>query len=244
MLKIFKKCFLAFAILPIITYCTKAQNVGIGTRAPHSSAILEVNSTAKKGGVLLPKVNLKPATDVATVPNPAVGLMVYNTNKAGVKPKAVEADHRYFWNGSRWTALADINTIKNLLLPQLFFCQEPIEQELTIANRATINSGGDLLVTFNNSYVLANNGNNVSLNNNQFTINNTGEFEIPGYINYNPHIDNSSSSSTNLLYKIQRSTNGGSSWVTVAQTTRLGKNDRWFLQNFNCATLNYTSESE
>lgn len=130
------------------------------------------------------------------------------------------------------------------MLPQLFFCQEPIEQELTIANRATINSGGDLLVTFNNSYVLANNGNNVSLNNNQFTINNTGEFEIPGYINYNPHIDNSSSSSTNLLYKIQRSTNGGSSWVTVAQTTRLGKNDRWFLQNFNCATLNYTSESE
>lgn len=211
--------FFSFLLLVCLSKLATAQNVGIGTRAPHSSAILEVNSDAKKGGVLLPKVNLKSATDVATIPNPAVGLMVYNTNNAGLKPDDVETDHHYFWNGNRWVDLADINTIKKLLLPQVFFCQEPIEQELTDANRATINGGGELLVTFANSNVLTNNGNNVTLNNSRFKVNSAGEFEVSGYINYNPHINDNSNSNTNLLYKIQRSTNGGASWTTVAQTT-------------------------
>ncbi|RYG17461.1 MAG: hypothetical protein EOO07_11065 [Chitinophagaceae bacterium] len=192
---------------------------GIGTRFPHESTVLEVSSDAKKGGVLLPKVNLKSATDITTIPNPATGLMIYNTNNAGLGADEVETDHHYFWNGSRWVDLADINTIKKLLLPQVFFCQESVEQELTSANRATINGGGELLVTFSNSYVLTNNGNNITLANNRFTINHTGEFEVSGYINYNPHINNNSTSNTNLLYKIQRSTNAGVSWTTVAQTT-------------------------
>ncbi|WP_231464370.1 MULTISPECIES: hypothetical protein [unclassified Pedobacter] len=197
----------------------KAQGTGIGTKTPHASTILEVSSSLKNGGVLVPKVNLKAGDDILTIPNPAIGLMVYNTNTAGIKPNNVEADHHYFWNGSSWIDIADINTIKKLLLPQVFFCQEPVEQELTSANLTAINGGSDVVVTFNNIYVLTNNGGNVSLNNNRFTINNTGEYEISGYINYNPHINNNANSNTNLLYKIQRSTNGGTNWVTVAQTT-------------------------
>ncbi|WP_316734941.1 hypothetical protein [Pedobacter aquatilis] len=221
MKKIFKPLLVYTLLLITIVYNQnlKAQDTGIGTRTPHASTILEVNSSVKSGGVLVPKVNLKSADDVLTIPSPAIGLMVYNTNTAGVKPNHVEADHHYFWNGNSWKDIADINTIKKLLLPQVFFCQEPVEQELTNANLTAINNGSDVLVTFNNIYVLTNNGNNVTLNNNRFTINNSGEYEISGYINYNPHISNNSSSNTNLLYKIQRSTNGGATWVTVAQTT-------------------------
>ena len=211
--------FLETTLLTVLcSTCLLHAQTGIGTRTPDASTILEVSSDAKKGGVLLPKVNLQNALDVTTIPNPAAGLMVYNTNTAGIAPNEVETDHHYFWNGSRWVDLADINTLKKLLLPQVFFCQEPIEQELTPANRSTINGGGNVQVTFNNIYVLTNNGNNVTLSNNRFIINQTGEYEVSGYVNYNPHLDDSDDSNTNLLYKIQRSTNGGGTWTTVAQT--------------------------
>jgi hypothetical protein len=56
------------------------QNVGIGTATPNASAKLDVSATNK--GILIPRVNLTSLTDVATVPTPATGLMVYNTNAA------------------------------------------------------------------------------------------------------------------------------------------------------------------
>lgn len=196
----------------------KAQNTGIGTHTPHSSAILEVSSQTIRGGVLLPKVNLKSATDVVTIPNPTTGLMVYNTNDAGTHPNKVEADHHYFWNGTRWTDLADINIIKNLLLPQVFFCQETAEQGFTSSSLSAFNNGGDIVVTFLNANVLTNNGNNVTLlPDSRFRINHAGEYEISGFINYNPRVDGEEN--TNLLYKLQKSVNGGASWITVGQTT-------------------------
>ncbi|RZL53179.1 MAG: hypothetical protein EOO93_21250, partial [Pedobacter sp.] len=156
--------YIFFLVAILYSHALKAQDTGIGTRTPHASTILEVSSALKNGGVLVPKVNLNAGDDISTIPNPATGLMVYNTNSAGVKPNNVEADHHYFWNGSSWIDIADINTIKKLLLPQVFFCQEPVEQELTSADLTAINGGSDVVVTFNNAYVLTNNGSNVTLN--------------------------------------------------------------------------------
>ncbi|MCF0065198.1 hypothetical protein MUK70_05960 [Dyadobacter chenwenxiniae] len=55
-------------------------NVGINTFHPDPSAALEVRATNK--GVLFPKVYLQSATDNATIPLPAKGLMLFNTNSA------------------------------------------------------------------------------------------------------------------------------------------------------------------
>jgi hypothetical protein len=57
-----------------------SQNVGINATgaAPAASAMLDVSATNK--GVLFPNVNLTSNTDAVTVPSPATGLMVYNTN--------------------------------------------------------------------------------------------------------------------------------------------------------------------
>ena len=56
------------------------QNVGIGTATPNASARLDVTATNK--GILIPRVNLTSLTDVTTVPTPATGLILYNTNAA------------------------------------------------------------------------------------------------------------------------------------------------------------------
>ncbi|QRR03269.1 hypothetical protein [Dyadobacter sandarakinus] len=64
--------------------CTSlfAQGVGINTKTPDPSAALDIAATDK--GVLVPRIALQSLVDATTIPNPANGLMIYNTN-AGLK---------------------------------------------------------------------------------------------------------------------------------------------------------------
>ena len=68
--------------------------VGIGTEDPHPSSVLEVAGTEK--GVLIPRIGLISTTDTETIENPAVSLLIYNTNAAAMDVGFV------FWNGTEW----------------------------------------------------------------------------------------------------------------------------------------------
>lgn len=92
-----KKILISISFQLCITL-TYAQ-VGIGTTNISSSAMLEVMSTNK--GVLLPRVALDSNTDQTTVPNPAVGLTVYNTATGNFKIEGYLT-----WDGSMWVRLA------------------------------------------------------------------------------------------------------------------------------------------
>jgi hypothetical protein len=94
------KCMkkIIFVLVIFILGQLQAQT-GIGTSAPHASAKLEVSASDK--GFLPPRVTLTSATDVATIANPATGLLVYNNgNNAGL------AAGYYYWNGAVWTTIA------------------------------------------------------------------------------------------------------------------------------------------
>lgn len=81
-----KKIILLFVFMPFIWQGLglelKAQNIGINSTGalPDNSAMLDVSSSNK--GVLYPNVNLANTTDAVTIPSPATGLMVWNTNSA------------------------------------------------------------------------------------------------------------------------------------------------------------------
>lgn len=91
------KVFIAVGILFSIQ--TNAQT-GIGTTSPDASAKLDVSATNK--GFLPPRVTLTGTTDNTTIPNPATGLLAYNTgNNAGL------AAGYYFWNGGLWATIAN-----------------------------------------------------------------------------------------------------------------------------------------
>jgi hypothetical protein len=66
------------------------QSVGVGTNAPHASAMLDVTSTTK--GILLPRMTSAQRTAIAS---PAAGLMVYETTSAST----------WIYNGSGWVQL-------------------------------------------------------------------------------------------------------------------------------------------
>jgi hypothetical protein len=75
------------------------SQTGIGTTTPHASAKLEVAATNK--GFLPPRVSLTSVTDVSTIPNPATGLLIYNTGtNVGL------AAGYYYWNGNAWATIA------------------------------------------------------------------------------------------------------------------------------------------
>ncbi|WP_213278877.1 hypothetical protein [Chryseobacterium indologenes] len=68
------------SILMCYGFSLNAQtgSVGINTSNPDPSAVLDVNSANK--GLLIPRVSLQSLSDASTVPSPANGLFVYNTN--------------------------------------------------------------------------------------------------------------------------------------------------------------------
>lgn len=75
------KTLFTSTLLSVIAGPYLFSQVGIGTNTPDPSAVIEIQSApGKTGGFLPPRVNLQSATDGVTIPAPATGLMVYNTN--------------------------------------------------------------------------------------------------------------------------------------------------------------------
>ncbi len=84
---------------------TEKGSVGIGTTNPDPSAILQLDVSAlasgSQKGFLGPKVTLTSNTDQTTIPNPAVGLLVYNLGTdTNFKTKGY-----LYWSGSEWLKL-------------------------------------------------------------------------------------------------------------------------------------------
>jgi hypothetical protein len=103
-----KKNKIIITLIVIVCSLTSMSQVGIGTTTPNASAKLDITSTNK--GFLPPRVTLNGTADVATISNPAAGLMVYNTATAGTSPNNVIPGY-YYWNGSAWTRINNNNTV-------------------------------------------------------------------------------------------------------------------------------------
>jgi trimeric autotransporter adhesin len=97
------KLFLILAITFLLFLNSVKAQVGIGVSDPAPSAMLDITSSNK--GLLIPRIALASITDVATIPSPANGLLIWN-NGLG----AVSAAGFYFWNNSKWNQVATTST--------------------------------------------------------------------------------------------------------------------------------------
>lgn len=96
--------FLIFSFYAI-TLAYAQIGIGIGTSNSDPSAILHIQSSDK--GVLFPKINLQSKTDITTISNPAVGLLVYNTGQGGL-----DTPGYVYWTGSEWQKMT-LTTVVN-----------------------------------------------------------------------------------------------------------------------------------
>jgi hypothetical protein len=100
-----KKNLLFMLILIVLSSASVSAQVRIGDSSePTKGAVLDLNATTYKGGLLLPQVNLTTLTalsDLTVTPDEQgdlKGLLVYNINiTTGVGI--------YVWNGSKWEAI-------------------------------------------------------------------------------------------------------------------------------------------
>jgi len=90
-----KKIIFLFSSITILSATAIAQNnIGIGTNAPHASALLDITSTTK--GLLIPRMTTADRTALAA---PAKGLMVFDN----------ETNSFWYYNGSEWSSLSGSN---------------------------------------------------------------------------------------------------------------------------------------
>ena len=90
-----KSAHLYIIAVVLSIHTATAQSVGIGTTSPNPSARLEVNSTTQ--GVLIPTLT---STQRSAISNPAMGLLVFQTN--GTKGF-------YYYDGANWINLTNGN---------------------------------------------------------------------------------------------------------------------------------------
>lgn len=93
------KKFLLFCLSVLFFMKSGFAQMGIGTSAPDSSAMLDVFSNNK--GFLPPRIALVAINLAAPVNKPATGLLVYNTATAGEGTMQVLPGY-YYWNGNEW----------------------------------------------------------------------------------------------------------------------------------------------
>jgi hypothetical protein len=93
-----------FALLfVVVTICVQAQNVGIGTTTPDTSAIIEMKSTNK--GILIPRITEAARLQIV---DPASGLLVFQSNSTSTTLKGFY----YFESGDdNWYRIGTSNQI-------------------------------------------------------------------------------------------------------------------------------------
>jgi hypothetical protein len=90
-----KQLFSMLLVLNTCIQCLQAQSVGIGTNAPHPSAVLELSSNNK--GLLLPSMASSERTAIIS---PAFGLLVYDLNTKSI----------WMYSTGGWTELVTVGT--------------------------------------------------------------------------------------------------------------------------------------
>ncbi|GAA5094926.1 hypothetical protein GCM10023210_27060 [Chryseobacterium ginsengisoli] len=129
--------------------------VGINTATPDPSAILDLSQSSKAGGLKFPTVALQSTTDIITIPNPASGLMIFNTATAGTGLGAVTAGSIYKFNGTIWKKLSTKDETLNGNVPKVVAFGKKVSTTTTCNG---INEGFFALEQISNPAILSSSG--------------------------------------------------------------------------------------
>ena len=149
-------------LILLISSITNAQ-VGIGTNAPDTSAVLDLSSTTK--GLLMPRMTTLQEADMA---NPAIGLMIFNTTTQQIETNKGNGLGGALWTGASTNGVtAPLGTNTTQLATTEFVLDnsnkyKSINATGTISTSSTVDSvvsgmtisppAGTYFVNFNSQY--------------------------------------------------------------------------------------------
>lgn len=91
-------------IIVLSSFTFSFAQLGISSHSTHTSAALDLNSSTK--GFKASSIDLTSNLDVTTIPNPAIGLLIYNTATVGVFPNNISPGYYFFNSANKWEPLA------------------------------------------------------------------------------------------------------------------------------------------
>lgn len=193
------------------------SQVGIGTNAPNSSAILDLTATNK--ALLLTRVALTGTNDVTTIPNPVAGLIVLNTANASTgTTTAVKANQIYGFDGTQWALLINEELLSEQLgeiqIPQLagyaYYRDAQSFAELTgEINEIIFPSGTRTEELFSGSIL-----ERVSGSNSRFRVLKGGKYVFTGFLNWLMSGVGAGDPSF-WTAGVQKSSDSGSTWLNI-----------------------------
>lgn len=138
-----KRYLIICAALLGVSFIGHAQ-VGVGTKKPSSSAMLDV--VAKDKGVLIPRVALTSLTSFSPITGnqndaDVVGLLVYNTNSSLNAENPTSSQGFYYWTGEAWNRIASTNEILTIINNNDSQSTGKIEELTSIINNLIKNQG-------------------------------------------------------------------------------------------------------
>lgn len=199
------KAFAYFCTLILFSFNAFAQ-VGIGTTNPDGNALLDIDASTTKGGLLLPRMALIATNDFAPLTAHVAGMTVYNTaTTTGVN----RVTPGYYYNdGGQWVRIAAASV--------------PSSDWTVFGNTGTVpgtSSGQNYLgTTDNQNLIVATNGSERLrvLANGQVVVNNTAPFAGSSFSSFSLETNHSVTSRANFGYALYGEALGGSGKGVVA----------------------------
>lgn len=135
------KIYKLFVLFLLVLFTNINAQVGINTETPDPSSVLDIVAKNSDRGLLIPRIPLLSDTDVTTIVNPTVSLLVFNTTS-----NANITQGFYYWDGSKWRKFSD-------KAERLFYgTSDPVVSSTNLA--------GDIYVNQTTGVVFAYNGTN------------------------------------------------------------------------------------
>lgn len=144
-----------YLLIPLISPIHYAQKVGINTSTPDGSALLDINASIRKGGLKIPSIALQSTADVTTIPNPAVGLLVFNTQTTTNGNNDVTSNYLYYYTGTEWKKITSRTDFKNNNPELPYIVAFGKKDNRTVCNSTVSVSGNFELTTVSNPALIS-----------------------------------------------------------------------------------------
>jgi hypothetical protein len=118
--------------LLLMSLIANGQSVAINNTGDVAKASAVLDLDAGNKGLLIPRVSLLSATDVATIPSPDTSLLIYNKATAGTSPNNVVPGF-YYWDGTKWVNFRGQSGTGGILAFADFYALMPPDNSATIA---------------------------------------------------------------------------------------------------------------
>lgn len=202
-------------IFVIGIFSNSYSQIGIGTTNPNPSSIvdMDVSTQTTKKGFLPPLVSLTDNADITTISNPTNGMTAYNLNDGGSGLNFINGNRISYWDTNKWQSLTSLGEIRSLRQSIDYINSTDDQQNFTTDGvLSNFNNGELVIVEWSNADIVIPNTNDISLENNVFTIKTPSAYQLSGSIIVKPIIN--STENTQIIMVIQTSTDG-SNWTNI-----------------------------